>query len=97
MRGTPDCTLVQTDFGIYLADDVLHVQIFFLSNCRDVTATQSAITEMFQWLNSADEVDDVVQRARSRHRILEIVAQERPKKDESRRVPRSGSGRSQRG
>lgn len=76
IRGVPDCTLVKTDFGIYLVDDILKVQIFFLANCRDVTATQSAITEMFQWLDSAEESDDVARRARSRTRILTAIAQE---------------------
>lgn len=43
------CTLVKTDIGIYLADGIQKIQMLFLANCRDVTATQSAITEMFQW------------------------------------------------
>ncbi len=76
IRGVSDCTLVKTDFGIYLADDVLKVQVFFLANCRDVTATQSAVTEMFQWLDSAEESDDVAQRAAARTRILAAIARE---------------------
>lgn len=74
--GVPDCTLVKTDFGLYVVDKTLKVQILFLAGCRDVTATQSGITEMFQWLESAEESDDVARRALARRRILEAIAEE---------------------
>ncbi|ETX04570.1 MAG: hypothetical protein ETSY2_28045 [Candidatus Entotheonella gemina] len=76
MRGISDCTFVKTNFGVYLADDVQKIQIFFLSNCRDITATQFAITEMFRWLDEADEKTDMVQRAQSRKRILTAIEKE---------------------
>lgn len=76
VRGIADCTIVKTDFGIYLADSIQKIQIIFLANCRDLTATQSAITEMFQWFEQSDEKVDIVKRARSRKKILTAIAKE---------------------
>ena len=76
IRGIADCTIVKTDFGIYLADGIQKIQILFLADCRDLTATQSAITEMFQWFEQSDEKEDIVKRARSRKNILKAIAKE---------------------
>lgn len=76
IRGIPDCTLVKTDFGVYLADNIQKVQMFFLANCTDLTATESGLQEMFLWLNRAEELEDVVKRAQSRRKILDTVASE---------------------
>jgi hypothetical protein len=75
-RGIADCTIVKTDFGIYLADSIQKIQIIFLANCRDLTATQSAITEMFQWFEQSEEMVEIVKRARSRKKILMAIAKE---------------------
>jgi hypothetical protein len=76
IRGVADCTLVKTDFGIYLADSIQKIQMLFLANCRDLTATQSAITEMFHWLDDSDEKEAIVNRAQSRKKILKAIAKE---------------------
>ncbi|UCF90758.1 MAG: hypothetical protein JSW39_21095 [Desulfobacterales bacterium] len=76
IRGIADCTIVKTDFGIYLADGIQKIQILFLADCRDLTATQSAITEMFQWFEQSEEKEDIVKRARSRKNILKAIAKE---------------------
>ncbi len=76
IRGISDCTIVKTDFGIYLADGIQKIQILFLANCRDVTATQAVITEMFHWLEASEEAITIVNRAKSRKTILKAIAKE---------------------
>jgi len=73
IRGIADCTVVKTDFGIFLADSVQKIQILFLANCRDLTATQAAITEMFHWLEASAEMPTILKRARSRKSILKAI------------------------
>jgi hypothetical protein len=66
--------VVTAPFGIYVADDVQKVQ--FLSNCRDETATRHALQRFIEWLDIAGEAADLVERARSRKRIVQTIAKE---------------------
>jgi len=61
---------------ISTADGIQRIQMLFLANCRDVTSTRSAITEMFQWLEQSDQEKDVVRRAISRKKILAVIERE---------------------
>jgi hypothetical protein len=74
--GFPDATVVATPFGIYVADDVHGVQFIFLQNCRDETMTRHALQRLLEWLKQSGEVDALVDRGRSRRRIVGIVAKE---------------------
>lgn len=38
--GYPDAIIVKGKFGIYVADEVQKIQLVFLANCRDCTATR---------------------------------------------------------
>jgi hypothetical protein len=72
----PDATVVTAPFGIYVADDVQKVQFVLLSNCRDETATRHALQRFIEWLDIAGEAADLVERARSRKRIVQTIAKE---------------------
>lgn len=76
MLGVIDCTVVKTEFGLYLADRVQQIQMLFLAHCRDLTSTRSALTELFQWVDLAEEDEDIVRTARSRTAILQVIARE---------------------
>lgn len=74
--GFPDATIVTAPFGIYVAEDLQKVQFVLLSNCRDETTTRNALQRFLEWLEVAGETLDLVNRARSRKRIVEAVAKE---------------------
>jgi hypothetical protein len=76
LLGFPDATVVTAPFGIYVADDVQKVQFVLLSNCRDETATRHALQRFTEWLDRAGEATDLVERARSRKRIVQSIAKE---------------------
>jgi hypothetical protein len=76
LLGFPDATVVAAPFGIYVADDVQKVQFVLLSNCRDETATRHALQRFIEWLDVAGEAADLVERARSRKRIVLAIAKE---------------------
>jgi hypothetical protein len=76
LLGFPDATVVAAPFGIYVADDVQKAQFVLLSNCRDETATRHALQRFIEWLDIAGEAADLVERARSRKRIVQIIAKE---------------------
>ena len=59
-----------------MADDVQKVQFVLLSNCRDETATRHALQRFMEWLDVAGEAADLVERARSRKRIVLAIAKE---------------------
>jgi hypothetical protein len=74
--GHPDVFTVQGPFGFFVADLVSFAQAFFLTGCRDPTATQVAVRRMFDWIAQSGELPRIVARALSRKAILEAVAQE---------------------
>ncbi|HVT17873.1 MAG TPA: hypothetical protein VHQ90_17055 [Thermoanaerobaculia bacterium] len=74
--GHPDVFTVQGPFGFFVADLVSFVQTFFLTGCRDATATRVAVRRMFDWIGQSGELPRIVTRALSRKAILEAVAQE---------------------
>jgi hypothetical protein len=71
--GHPDVYIVQTPFGFFAADLTSFVQTFFLTDCRDRDATVMAMERMFEWIAEANEGGRIVERARSRQRILRTV------------------------
>jgi len=76
LLGFSDATVVTAPFGIYVADDVQKVQFVLPSNCRDGTATRHALQRFTEWLDRAGEATDLVERARSRKRIVQTIAKE---------------------
>lgn len=76
MLGFPDAIVVTPPFGIYVADLIQKVQFVFLANCRDDSTTREAVKRLFEWLEQTDEVDQLVERAAARARIVKAVARE---------------------
>jgi hypothetical protein len=77
LLGFPDATVVTAPFGVYVADDIQKIQFGLLSNCRDETTTRSALQRFLEWLELSGESSALVKRARSRKRIIEVIAKER--------------------
>lgn len=76
MLGTPDSMVVASDFGIFAADHVQKIQVALLARCSDENATAVAVRRFTEWLQQSGEGQGVVERARSRRRILDAVAAE---------------------
>lgn len=74
--GFPDATIVTTEFGIYVADDVNKIQMVFIRNCRNETTTRHGVQRLFAWLERAGEGERLAGRAESRLRIVGAVAAE---------------------
>lgn len=75
--GFPDATVIAPPFGLYVVDDVQKIQLVFVANCRDETATRHGVQRFFDWLRGTGERDRLVTRAGARRRIVEAIAQER--------------------
>ncbi len=76
MLGFPDATVVNTAFGIYVADDVQKVQFVFLKNCRDESNLKHAQQRFFDWLAQSGEGSLLAKRASSRKKIISAIAKE---------------------
>ena len=74
--GFPDAVTVKSGFGVYIADNVQKVQLIFLANCRDNAATRHMVQLLFDWLDHSGEAAELVQRAKSRRRIVRAIAKE---------------------
>ena len=74
--GFPDAVTVKSGFGVYVADNVQKVQLIFLANCRDNAATRHMVQLLFDWLDHSGEAAELVQRAKSRRRIVRAIAKE---------------------
>ena len=76
LLGHPDVILVSAPFGYYLADRVQHVQVLLVANCRDATSTRYAIQRCLTWIEQAGEDGNIVERARKRRKIIELIARQ---------------------
>lgn len=79
MLGTPDAFSVSSDFGVYVADRVQQIQMIFLNQCADEGSVALAVRRLREWLALPGPGVQLTQRARSRHAILNVVAEERHK------------------
>ena len=75
MLGFPDATVVTPTFGVYVADSVQMIQLVFLANCRDRTSTRHAVQRFFDWIERSGESDYLVERAKSRKKIVKAIAE----------------------
>jgi hypothetical protein len=76
LLGQPDITVINAPFGIYAVDIVYHIQVVFLSDCRDQSSTRHALQRFFEWLEQSGEAALLLERAAKRMRIVETIAQE---------------------
>jgi hypothetical protein len=73
--GLDDAVSVAGDFGVLVADPLQKTQMVFLSNCIDGTSTAMRTKQFLEWLER-EEQKYFLKRARSRKKILAVVAQE---------------------
>lgn len=73
MIGTPDAITVASDFGIYAADHVQQIQMFFLAQCADEAAVGVNVRRLEEWLQQTGEIRRVLQRAHGRAKILRTI------------------------
>lgn len=71
--GFPDAMVVPHSFGVYVADPVQKIQMAFIANCRDETSTKDGVQSFLNWLDAYGEVGHLVQRARQRRQISDLV------------------------
>lgn len=76
LLGFPDAIVVNSPFGIYVADEIQKMQFVFLANCRDPSQTRHAVQRFLSWLEQSGESTHLAQRAQARARIVRAIAQE---------------------
>jgi hypothetical protein len=76
LLGFPDATVVPTPFGVFVADNIQKVQFAFIINCRDEANTRHGVQRFFEWLAQTGEEMLLAERAKSRARIVRVIAKE---------------------
>lgn len=76
LLGFPDATVVTTQFGVYVADNVQKIQLVLIANCRDDGNTRFGVQRVFDWLRQTGEGALLAQRAVARARIVKSIAAE---------------------
>jgi len=71
--GYPDVTVIKTPFGFYLWEQVTHIQIFFLLNCKNPNTIKTRGQQISIWLKSSREESKVQQRSLARFSILKAI------------------------
>lgn len=75
--GHPDLFIVRAATGFFVADRITFVQAVFVTNAIDEDAIRANLQSLFEWMESqAQEMGNVVTRARSRAAILRAMAAE---------------------
>lgn len=73
LLGFPDFTVVEGSFGVYAADRVQRIQLCLLANCSDPGSTRNAVERFFEWLDRSRELPAMLDRAKSRRRIIDAI------------------------
>ena len=60
----------------YYHDDVQKIQLVFIANCRDETATRQGVQRVFDWLEQTGGGALLSSRAASRAKIVRAIAKE---------------------
>jgi hypothetical protein len=74
--GFPDVTMVTPPFGVYAADNIQKIQLAFIANCRDETATREGVQRFFAWLRQTGVDKEFAARAAARGRIVAAIHRE---------------------
>lgn len=76
LLGFPDATVINSPFGVYVADNIQKMQYVFLANCRDPVQTRLAVQRFWNWLEQSGESDLLAKRALARSKIVKVIANE---------------------
>lgn len=71
--GHQDVAIIQESFGFYLWDLINHVQLVYITNCKDPEVTTLRTQEFFTWLRLHGETNYVIDRATRRLEILKVI------------------------
>ncbi len=71
--GHQDVAIIQESYGFYVWDLVNHIQLVYLSNCKDPELTTLKVQEFFTWLRVNDETRYIIDRAQRRFEILKVI------------------------
>lgn len=71
--GHQDVAIIQEIFGFYVWDLVNHIQLVYLTNCKDPEVTILKVQEFFTWLRINDETKYIIDRAQRRHEIIKVI------------------------
>jgi hypothetical protein len=72
--GSPDATIVPTDFGVYVADEIQKVQMIFLARCIDGPSIRARVQTLLDWLRLTAEGDRLAARAAGRKELVTLMA-----------------------
>jgi hypothetical protein len=78
LLGFPDATVLTTQFGVYVADNVQKIQLVLIRDCRDAANTRHGVQRFFEWLQQTGEGALLARRAIARARIVKTIAGELP-------------------
>jgi len=70
MIGHPDISVIKDDFGYYLWEQHMHIQLIFLTECITPAAIQTKYLLFESWAVSSDEQHKIINRAEARSHIL---------------------------
>jgi len=68
--GRPDISAIKDDFGIYVWDQSMHIQLVFLTDCRTPEAVQTKFLMFDTWAGASGEYANMLKRAEARHLIV---------------------------
>jgi Domain of unknown function (DUF4062) len=71
--GFTDISAIRDDFGIYVWEQITHVQLVFLTDCKTPEAVKSKFLLFNNWCRSNGEYDNIVKRAKARFHILKSI------------------------
>jgi hypothetical protein len=71
--GHQDVAIIQDGFGFYVWDLVNHIQLIYITHCKDPEVTAIQTQAFFTWLRVQDETRFVIDRASRRKEILKTI------------------------
>jgi len=76
MLGFPDATIISDSFGIHIADKIHNIQVVLLKECVSSSAIKTQLLTWLEFLNRTGEARFVVERAKRRFKIVQVIAKE---------------------
>lgn len=73
--GYPDISVIKDDFGYYLWEQHMHIQLVVLTDCTTPVAIATKFQLFQTWATGNDEVDRINNRAKARSHILRSINQ----------------------
>ena len=72
--GFPNATVIVAPFGIYVVDPVQSVQLVFIGQCRDSSATRLGVQRFLEWLEASKQAKELVTHAAKRKLVVKALA-----------------------